>query len=122
MNCGTPLYPTRNDRPNSNIDKSYLALWAVMGALIVGLFWVATRNSDNHTEIAAVESQIRAVEPSVPDKVVINSMQGAELETDARNAISHYADAINGGKNRWRSPTGKIQHRRFPSNWIALFP
>ena len=46
MNCGAELYPPNNGRSNPNIDKSYLALWAVMGALIVGLFWVATRNSE----------------------------------------------------------------------------
>jgi hypothetical protein len=118
MNCGAELYPTQSKRTSPNIDKSYLALWAVMGALIVGLFWVATRNSDNRPEIVAADSLPK--ENIVNDGVRIaparNEMtpaKRAELESDAKNALSHYASAVSDGKKSvaisyWKNPTSKV--------------
>lgn len=113
MNCGAELYPPTNGRSNTSIDKSYLALWAVMGALIVGLFWVATRNSDDHPAPVAIDNSNGRIVPSVPVSTDMSSSRRSEQETDAKNAISHYADAVTNGKKSvamsyWKNPTQKL--------------
>ena len=111
MNCGADLNPTKTDRPN--IDKSYLALWALMGALIVGLFWVATRTSDDHPANVPTDTQVsKPVQPAVAPSEM-SSAKWSELETDAKNAISHYTDAVTNGKKSvaisyWKNPTQKV--------------
>ncbi len=113
MNCGAELYPTPNKTPNPNIDKSYLALWAAMGALIVGLFWVATRTSDDHTETVPVDTQATHDGRPAPPRNEMSGTKKAELENDAKNAIVHYASAVSDGKKSvamsyWKNPTNKV--------------
>lgn len=112
MNCGADLNPGKIDRPN-NIDKSYLALWALMGALIVGLFWVATRTSDDHPSNPQSDIQVSRTEPTILPPREVNNTKMGDLASDAKNAITHYAEAVSGGKKSiamsyWKNPTQKV--------------
>ena len=115
MNCGAELYPPTNGRSNPNIDKSYLALWAVMGALIVGLFWVATRNSEDHPPSPPIDTKVSKQEQPAPPAPSdrMSPKNRSDLETDAKNAITHYADAVTNGKKSvamsyWKNPSQKL--------------
>lgn len=121
MNCGAELYPIRNQRPTSNINKSYLALWAVMGALIVGLFWVANLNSYKQPEVGPIDPKPN-IDPvgtdnlrpeRTPPKDEITSAKRDEPESDAKSAITNYASAVSNGKKSlamsyWKNPTSKV--------------
>ena len=121
MHCGAELYPTRHNKPSPNINKSYLALWSVMGALIVGLFWVANINSDKQPGVGPIDTtpnigpastdNLRP-EPNPPQNEM-TAVKRAELESDAETAITHYANAVSNGKKSvamsyWKNPTNKV--------------
>ena len=124
MHCGAELYPTRHNKPNPNINKSYLALWAVMGALIVGLTWVVNQMPDKHDDVPPIPPIVgpgptvgnnppSSPPPPINPGIEMTPARRAELEVDARNAISHYASAVSDGKKSvamsyWKNPTTKI--------------
>ena len=76
-------------------------LWAVMGALMLGLFWVATRDSDSEKIVTV------ATNSPVPNQSVIqvqpqplpsfSTASRHALEEEAKSTIINYAFAVSNG-------------------------
>jgi hypothetical protein len=115
MNCGAELYPVKDNK--LHFEKSYLILWAVMCALMLGLFWVATR--DTEREKAFTNKPVHN-QPEIPVQPqaspVLNIANKHVLEEEAKSAILNYATAVSNGNKAaaltfWKNPTAQVSRQ-----------